>query len=77
PEAALVRRLAEWPDIARTAAELRAPHRIVAWAHELAGDFHAFHHDLYVLHEDDDVRAFRLAAVRATAEAQRAWAYCT
>ncbi len=69
PEAALVRRLAEWPDIARTAADLRAPHRIIAWAHELAGDFHAFHHDLYVLHEDDDVRAFRIAAVRATAEA--------
>ncbi len=69
PEMALVRRLAEWPDIGRTAAALRAPHRIATWAHELAGDFHAFHHDLYVLHEDDDVRAFRLAAVRATAEA--------
>jgi arginyl-tRNA synthetase len=68
-EAALVRRLAEWPDAAAFAADLRAPHRVVAWAHDLAGDFHAFHHDLHVLHEDVDVRAFRLAAVRATREA--------
>ncbi len=69
PELALIRRLAEWPDIVATAAELRAPHRIITWAHELAADFHAFHHDLYVLHEDVDIRAFRLSAVRATGEA--------
>ncbi|MGI9117097.1 MAG: arginine--tRNA ligase [Gaiellales bacterium] len=69
PEAALVRRLAEWPEVVAAAAELRAPHRIVAWIHDLAADFHAFHHDLYVLHEDDDVRAFRLSAVRATRDA--------
>lgn len=69
PERTLVRRLAEWPDIAATAAELRAPHRIVTWVHELAADFHAFHHDLHVLHEDADTRAFRLSTVRATGEA--------
>jgi arginyl-tRNA synthetase len=69
PERTLVRRLAEWPDIASTAAELRAPHRIVTWVHELAADFHAFHHDLHVLHEDADTRAFRLSTVRATGEA--------
>ena len=68
-ETALVRKLAEWPDVVALAAQLRAPHRIAAWAHELAGDFHAFHHDALVLHDDADVRAFRLAAVRATREA--------
>ncbi len=68
-EMALVRRLAEWPDVVATAAALRAPHRIVTWVHELAADFHTFHHDLYVLHEDADTRAFRLSAVHATAEA--------
>ena len=75
PEMALVRRLAEWPDVVASAADLRAPHRIISWTHELAADFHAFHHDLYVLHEDADTRAFRLSAVRATREAlQRALA---
>lgn len=69
PEMTLVRRLAEWPDVVALAAELRAPHRIVTWAHELAADFHAFHHDLFVLHEDADTRAFRLSTVRATGEA--------
>ncbi len=68
-EMALVRRLAEWPDIVATAASLRAPHRIVTWVHDLAADFHAFHHDLLVLHEDPVVRGFRLAAVRATGQA--------
>jgi len=68
-EQALIRRLAEWPDVSATAAQLRAPHRIVTWAHDLAADFHVFHHDLYVLHENPDTRAFRLAAVRATGQA--------
>ena len=69
PEMTLIRRLAEWPEVVASAAELRAPHRIIAWTHELAADFHAFHHDLYVLHQDADTRAFRLSAVRATREA--------
>lgn len=69
PEQALIRRLAEWPEVVATAAELRAPHRIITWTHDLAADFHAFHHDLYVLDDDDDIRAFRLSAVRATREA--------
>ena len=58
-----------WPEVVASAAELRAPHRIISWTHELAADFHAFHHDLFVLHEDVDTRAFRLSAVRATREA--------
>jgi arginyl-tRNA synthetase len=68
-ELALLRRLAEWPEVVASAAELRAPHRIISWTHELAANFHAFHHDLFVLHEDVDTRAFRLSAVRATREA--------
>jgi arginyl-tRNA synthetase len=65
----LVKRLVEWPDVVRDAADRRAPHRIVAYVHQLAGDFHVFHHDLRVLHDDPDTRAFRLtltAAVGAT-----------
>ena len=65
-ERALIRKLVEWPDVVSEATARRAPHRIVAWAHELAAAFHQFHHDHYVLHEDPDVRSFRLALCDAT-----------
>ncbi len=59
-ERELVKRLVEWPQVAREAADRRAPHRVVAYLSQLAADFHVFHHDLRVLHDDADVRAFRL-----------------
>ncbi len=65
-ERTLIKRLVEWPDVLRQAAERRAPHRIPAWLHELAADFHAFHHDHLVLHADPAVRTFRLDVVDAT-----------
>jgi arginyl-tRNA synthetase len=64
-EADVLKRLVEWPAVAADAAARRAPHRVVAYAHALAGEFHVFHHDLRVLHDDADVRAFRLALTRA------------
>lgn len=65
-EQALIKRLVEWPDVVAEASRRRTPHRIPAWLHELAADFHAFHHDLYVLDDDPEVRAFRLALVETT-----------
>jgi arginyl-tRNA synthetase len=67
----VIKRLAEWPRVVQEAAELRAPHRVITWAHALAGDFHVVHHDLLVLHEDPAVRGFRLALTRATGDAIR------
>jgi arginyl-tRNA synthetase len=67
----LVKRLVEWPEVAREAAERRAPHRVIAYAHQLAGDFHVFHHDLRVLHDDPDVRAFRLTLTAAVGDTVR------
>jgi arginyl-tRNA synthetase len=64
-EADVVKRLVEWPAVAAEAAARRAPHRVVGYVHALAGEFHVFHHDLRVLHDDPDVRAFRLALTRA------------
>lgn len=61
----VVKRLVEWPSVVAEAAERRAPHRIVAYLIALAGEFHAFHHDLRVLHDDPEVRAFRLALTAA------------
>jgi arginyl-tRNA synthetase len=65
-EAALVKRLAEWPEVAADAAARRAPHKVLSFAHDLAADFHVFHHNHRVLHEDPDVRGFRLALTEAT-----------
>jgi arginyl-tRNA synthetase len=64
-ERELVKRLVEWPAVATDAAERRAPHRVIAYALALAADFHVFHHDLRVLHDDPDVRAFRLTLTAA------------
>jgi arginyl-tRNA synthetase len=67
----VIKRLAEWPAAVQEAADRRAPHRVIAWAHQLAGDFHVVHHDLLVLHPDPVVRGFRLALARATGDAIR------
>jgi arginyl-tRNA synthetase len=45
----LLRSLAELPEIVQIACEERAPHRITTWVRELAGRFHGFYHDCYVM----------------------------
>ena len=57
--------------MAEDAAERRAPHRVIAYALALAADFHVFHHDLRVLHDDPDVRAFRLTLTAAVGSTVR------
>lgn len=48
-ELAVLRSLSELPDIVRQAAADRAPHRVATWVRELAGTFHGFYHDCYVM----------------------------
>jgi arginyl-tRNA synthetase len=63
----LVKKLLGFPGEAREAAERRAPHRIAAYALELAQVFTAFYRDCPVLKaEPEALRSFRLAEVRAT-----------
>jgi len=45
----VLRSLAELPDTVVQACTDRAPHRITTWVRELAGAFHGFYHDCYVL----------------------------
>jgi arginyl-tRNA synthetase len=45
----LVKRLLEFPDEVREAAERRAPHRICAYSTAVAADFHAFYRDCQVV----------------------------
>ena len=45
----VLRSLSELPDVVRSAATERAPHKITTWVRELAGAFHGFYHDCYVI----------------------------
>lgn len=47
----VLRSLSELPDVVAIAARDRAPHRITTWVRELAGAFHGFYHDCYVVGE--------------------------
>ena len=48
-ELEVLRVLGELPDVVLDAATKRAPNRIVTWVRELAGAFHGFFHDCYVM----------------------------
>jgi arginyl-tRNA synthetase len=48
-ELVLLRSLTELPDVVLTASRERAPHKVTTWVRELAGDFHGFYHDCYVM----------------------------
>ena len=66
-ERALVKRLLELPEQAVEAAERRAPHRLTAYAHDLASDFHAFYRDCRVVGaEPAELEDFRLELCAAT-----------
>ncbi|HEX9683198.1 MAG TPA: arginine--tRNA ligase [Acidimicrobiales bacterium] len=48
-EIELLRTLAELPDVVDLACRERAPHKISTWVRDLAGRFHGFYHDCYVM----------------------------
>jgi arginyl-tRNA synthetase len=61
-ERALVAKLVAFPEELADAAEQRAPHRIAAYAHELAQDFTAFYRDCHVVGATPEpVESFRIA----------------
>ena len=62
-ERELVKRLLEFPQVARESAERRAPHAIPIYAIRVADDFHRFYHEHRVL--DSEQEAFRLGLVSA------------
>ena len=45
----VLRSLSELPEVVATACAERAPHKITTWVRELAGRFHGFYHDCYVI----------------------------
>jgi arginyl-tRNA synthetase len=66
-EKALIKRLLEFPEEVRQAAERRAPHRICAYSTAVASDFHAFYRDCQVIGaEGEGVERSRLALCLCT-----------
>lgn len=63
-ERELIKRLAEFPQVAAEAAEKRGPQGIPTYAIRVADDFHRFYHEHRVLESDE--QAFRLGLCRAT-----------
>jgi arginyl-tRNA synthetase len=59
-----VKRLLEFPTVAREAAERRAPHAIPVYAIRVADDFHRFYHEHRVLESENE--GFRLGLCAAT-----------
>jgi arginyl-tRNA synthetase len=65
-EAALVKSLAEFPDMVAEAAEWRGPHRVVSFMQDTAKEFHQFYGQCRVIGEAPDIQASRLALCKAT-----------
>ncbi|MCL6553812.1 MAG: arginine--tRNA ligase [Firmicutes bacterium] len=65
-EAALIHTLAEFPEVVRVAGLRREPHRLCAYAREVAEAFHLFYTHCRVLGDDARLSAARLALVEAT-----------
>jgi arginyl-tRNA synthetase len=62
-----VRVLADFPEVCRAAVELRAPHRVVVYARDLASAFSAFYRDCPVIDAGTPaLRSSRLALCDAT-----------
>jgi len=64
-EAALMQRLAEFPELLATAAREHAPHSVAFYLRELAGEFHSYYNAERILVEDEAARAARLALCAA------------
>ena len=62
----LIKKLDEFGDLVREAADRRAPHRVAAYAQEVAGAFHPFYKNCRVIGSDPRVAAARLALCLVT-----------
>ena len=56
----LLRALAEYPEVLRHAAALRAPHRVTTWVRDFASRFHGFYRDCRVITDDAALTQARL-----------------
>jgi arginyl-tRNA synthetase len=62
----VLRALAEYPEMLRYAAELRAPHRVTTWVRDFASRFHGFYRDCRVMTDDAALTQARLWLAEAS-----------
>lgn len=65
-ERALIKRLESFASVVQDAAERRAPHRVTAFAQDLAADFHVFYKHCRVIGTEPPIAASRLALCLVT-----------
>jgi len=70
-EMALIRRIAEYPELLGAAALALEPHQIANYLRELAGDFHAYYNAHQFIVEDAVLRNARITLARATQQVIR------
>jgi arginyl-tRNA synthetase len=59
-ELALIRRIAQFPEVVEAGALELEPHRVVFFLVDLAGDFHRYYNRIRILGEDRELAAARL-----------------
>lgn len=65
-EVALIKKLADYPDLVVDAAMAREPHRITRYMQDLAAIFHSFYTDCRVVGDDPALTKARLVLVKST-----------
>ena len=70
-EIALMKRLAEFPEIIDLAAREFAPHQVAYYLRELAGEFHGYYNSTRFLVDDESVKMARLALAVAARQILR------
>ncbi|MFH5830964.1 arginine--tRNA ligase [Halalkalibaculum sp. DA3122] len=67
-EIQLIKTMIRFPQVIRSAAEAREPHRLINYLNDLASDFTRFYHDCRILGEAEELVLARSELARATAQ---------
>ncbi|HVL77566.1 MAG TPA: arginine--tRNA ligase [Noviherbaspirillum sp.] len=70
-EAALLARLAEYPEMLQKALDELGPHQVAFYLRDLAGELHSYYNAERVLVDDESLRMARLALLQATRQVLR------
>lgn len=66
-EIRLIKSMIRFPELVRSAAESREPHRLISYLNDLASHFTAFYHDCRILGEEAELARARTRLAEATA----------
>jgi arginyl-tRNA synthetase len=70
-ETALIRRIAQYPELLSVAAQALEPHQIANYLRELAGDFHSYYNAHHFIVDDAALRNARITLARAAQQVIR------